>query len=249
MEPSNQNLQNKEGMSRLKKFGVLLLVLFLIASIFGLILFYQKYQESRQKIQTLKEQQPSKLDKSRKQQIINDLSQHMILPDSEPALATISNPKEMAKRDDFFKSAQKGDVMLVYPSKAIMYRPSQDKIVDVRPVVRRGANLGAGGSSVENRSAQQNQQKLLSVELRGALTKKQISALTKQVESLAGYKVARSRQSTSSYQNTTIVNKTKQSIDQLEQRFDTQATTTLPSTESTSTADVIILIGQDLIQQ
>lgn len=232
------NKSNEGGMSAGKKLGLLILVLFLIASIAGLILFYQKYQKSQQMIQTLKENQgDQQITDGRKQEIIDKLSKHTILPDSEPALATISNPEKMAKRDDFFKVAKEGDVMLVYPSKAIMYRPDEDKIVDMRPVVRRG-----------NQELSDRDSAPLEIELRGRVNEQQARSLANQINSVGSYNVSRTIQTTSSYENTTIVNTTEQDINQLENSLNTEAISTMPDTESTSTADIVILIGQNLIQ-
>jgi hypothetical protein len=54
-------------------------------------------------------------------------------------MATILDPAELADQP-FFMSAQKGDKVLLYTNakKAILYSPSQNKIVDVAPV-----NLGS----------------------------------------------------------------------------------------------------------
>ena len=59
----------------------------------------------------------------------------------EPTLATVTD-QEKLKGQDFFAHAQNGDKLLVYPSakKAILFRPSTGKIVEV-------SNLVSGGES------------------------------------------------------------------------------------------------------
>lgn len=69
-------------------------------------------------------------------QIVDKVSRLMELPeDEEPTLATISD-KEKLKDQAFFLNAQNGDKVLVYAKagKAILYRPSTGKIVEVAPL-------------------------------------------------------------------------------------------------------------------
>ena len=66
----------------------------------------------------------------------NAVSRHIVLPtNEEPALLTVTDPSKLST--DFLKSTQVGDKVLVYQTnrKAIIYRPSIDRIVDVAPVV------------------------------------------------------------------------------------------------------------------
>lgn len=55
--------------------------------------------------------------------------------DEEPTIATVTDPEKL-KEQEFFKSAQNGDVVLIYNSsrKAILYRPSEKKIIEVGAV-------------------------------------------------------------------------------------------------------------------
>ena len=67
-----------------------------------------------------------------KADLIDSVSRHMILPTNEsPAELTIVDSSKI--QSQFLKKAQNGDRVLVYQNnqKAIIYRPSVDKIVDV----------------------------------------------------------------------------------------------------------------------
>ena len=64
------------------------------------------------------------------------VSRHYLLPvDEEPALLTVTDPTKLST--EFLKRSQAGDKVLVYQKsrKAIIYRPSIDRIVDIAPVV------------------------------------------------------------------------------------------------------------------
>ena len=74
--------------------------------------------------------------------LIEHVSRHMILPVGEvPTIFEIKDPETLARQQQFFSSAQKGDELLIYPkaSKAIIYSPSKDIIVNVGPVTNDGS--------------------------------------------------------------------------------------------------------------
>ncbi len=68
--------------------------------------------------------------------LISDVSDHMLLPaDETPTLATVSDMHAL-EGQAFFKNAEVGDKVLMYlkAQKAIIYRPSIDKIIEVGPI-------------------------------------------------------------------------------------------------------------------
>lgn len=69
-------------------------------------------------------------------EITANISESMELPEGEtPTLATVTDVEKL-KSQSFFKKAQNGDKVLVYAneSKAILYRPSTKKVIEVAPV-------------------------------------------------------------------------------------------------------------------
>lgn len=82
--------------------------------------------------------------------LLEEVSKLMALPkDEAPTVATVSDIEKL-KGQSFFKSAQNGDKMLIYAStkKAILYRPSEKRIIDVGFV-----NLNQTASSSANTNA------------------------------------------------------------------------------------------------
>jgi hypothetical protein len=64
----------------------------------------------------------------------------MVLPENEsPMVATVTE-KEKVNDQPFFTRAEDGDVLLAYTKsmKAILYRPSEHKIIEVAPIVLNG---------------------------------------------------------------------------------------------------------------
>jgi hypothetical protein len=59
----------------------------------------------------------------------------IVLPDEEPTVATVTDPSKLSNQS-FFATAQTGDKVLIYAGakKAVLYRPSESKIIEVAPV-------------------------------------------------------------------------------------------------------------------
>jgi hypothetical protein len=65
------------------------------------------------------------------------ISKFITLPtDDSPQLFEIDDPKQLIGKQAFFKDVLKGDKLLVYPksAKAVVYRESSDKIINIGPV-------------------------------------------------------------------------------------------------------------------
>ncbi len=84
--------------------------------------------------------------------VAEEIGRHIQLPQDEtPTLATVSD-KEKLKDQQFFAAAENGDKVLIYSNarKAILYRPSIDRIIEVAPIFFNDAtstNPAAGGTS------------------------------------------------------------------------------------------------------
>lgn len=62
------------------------------------------------------------------------VGRHYVLPDEEPALATVEDKSKL--NSEFLRSAEDGDKLLIYQGakKVILYRPSIDRIIEVGPI-------------------------------------------------------------------------------------------------------------------
>lgn len=67
--------------------------------------------------------------------LIEEVKKLMIIPDEVPTIVTVSE-KERVQSQKFFEKAENGDKVLVFTNakKAILYRPSVNKIVEVGSV-------------------------------------------------------------------------------------------------------------------
>jgi hypothetical protein len=85
-------------------------------------------------------------------EIIKKVGALMELPNEEPTVATVSDVSKLSDQQ-FFAKAQNGDKVIIFPNaqKAILYRPSTDKIIEIAlytpPTVSPEAQVSPGPSS------------------------------------------------------------------------------------------------------
>jgi len=97
-----------------------------ISTAFGLLYFHSR-AELRQVLHN-----PSTGAAEEAGALIKKVSVHMALPSEKPTIAVVENAKKLAGQA-FFKHAHNGDKVLMYTQskKAILYRPSEDKVIEV----------------------------------------------------------------------------------------------------------------------
>jgi hypothetical protein len=134
----------KKGSSKTKIIFRIVIFLLLAGSIGSSVYLYLNYKELKENPQTVAQDEVKK--------VTDAVSKLMELPQGEDAnLATVLD-KEKLKEQEFFKKAENGDKILIYvkAKKAILYRPSTKKIIEVAP-------LFLGGNQVQNQTQNQNQ--------------------------------------------------------------------------------------------
>jgi hypothetical protein len=93
--------------------------------------FYDQYSKAQAALKD-----PTKVAQQESKALTQKVSQLIDLPNGEdPTIATVIDPEKL-KDQEFFKSAQKDDKVLIYTKekKAFLYRPSSNRIVNVAPV-------------------------------------------------------------------------------------------------------------------
>jgi len=68
-------------------------------------------------------------------EIVDKVKKHFVIPANvDPTVATIVDANTLKSRNDFYKDAKNGDNLIVTPTRAILYDPVNDIILDVVPV-------------------------------------------------------------------------------------------------------------------
>jgi hypothetical protein len=124
--------------AHLPKNKLLMIGAFVVVFILGVVAlyFFVQYQRAQAQLSN-----PDVYAKEEARKLVASVSKLMVLPtDEEPTVATVAD-RDKLKEQQFFANSQNGDKVLIYTKakKAILFRPSANKIIDVAPV-----NIGAG---------------------------------------------------------------------------------------------------------
>lgn len=132
-----KNKLNKVGIGKNKKTVLILLALIIIPIAVGLMAQDQNRRNSNKN--------PDVLAANEVNDILAKVGALMDLPNEEPTIATVSDVSKL-KDQQFFAKAQNGDKVIIFPNaqKAILYRPSSNKIIEIAlytpPTVTPGGN-------------------------------------------------------------------------------------------------------------
>jgi len=113
-------------------FVVTALIILIGTAVFTVV----KFQESQKEIQKLSDISTNAGNKEF-ESILEKVGRHIVLPNDEtPTIATVSDVEKLKINQPFFKNAKNGNRVIVYEkaSKAYLYDPIDDKIVDVGSV-------------------------------------------------------------------------------------------------------------------
>lgn len=116
---------------------------FLITASLTVLLLFSVYtaitfQQARQKLRQLSTPQGQAVQAQQEtKKILEALKKLAAIPDEQPLVATVINAQESAKESSFYELAQNGDKLVLFQNaeRAYLYRPSQNLIVNVGPLV------------------------------------------------------------------------------------------------------------------
>lgn len=117
-----------------RKVAILLTLFVVIVGLFGSTFYlYTNYKKIKNLVSD-----PQKLGQVQTKELLAKVKALMEVPNEEPTVITILDRTKL-QQQPFFKLAQNGDRILIFPKakRAVLYRPSTNKIVDVT-----GVNLG-----------------------------------------------------------------------------------------------------------
>ncbi len=113
-----------------KKFLVPFVIITVIIVGGAGVYFFDKYQKTQKLLEN-----PRQVSAEASEMLIKKVSKLMELPVEIPTIAIVSDINKL-KSQPFFINAQNGDRVLIYQAskKAILYRPSTNKIIDVSTI-------------------------------------------------------------------------------------------------------------------
>lgn len=68
-------------------------------------------------------------------EVLNKVRTHIDVPEQpEPTVATVIDAEQLRQSHPFYKNAQNGDHLILTETRAILYSPDRDRIIDIVPV-------------------------------------------------------------------------------------------------------------------
>lgn len=128
-KPSSKFKNIKSG----GKFKYLALLGLIITAVGAAGFFYFKYQDVAGKTRNILGSENEKVNEA--SDVIEKVRKLTDLPDEVPTVATVTDVNSLSAQP-FFAKAQNGDKVLIFPGakRAILYRPSTNKIIEIGPV-------------------------------------------------------------------------------------------------------------------
>lgn len=195
------------------------------------------------------------LDASQINELITSVGQHIVLPEpldtSVVQVATVKDAEAIKKSSQFFIEAKNGDQLIIFPTKIVLFRPSENRIVNmsapsgVQESKQEIPSLVEG--EVEKKETEKVANKSLSVEIRNGSGKAGLASVfktkLKDITQLQITKVGNA--SKDSYATTIIVNKENYATPELLNTITGTVQKELPEGEAQSAADILIILGKD----
>jgi len=116
-------------MKTIKTIVIIVLAVIAAGAGYGAYFFYAKYKDLKDN--------PNQIAQEESKMLVEKVGKVFELPTGEdPTIATVQD-KEKLKEQNFFVNSENGDKVLVYinAKKAILYRPSTEKVIEVAPLV------------------------------------------------------------------------------------------------------------------
>lgn len=177
--------------------------------------------------------------------LVKTVGELMFLPSEEPTIATVTDKEKLAKQP-FFAQAENGDKVIIYTKakKAILYRPSQKKIVDVAPLIT-DADVATQNNQTTTAVAEKVTLTLLNGSAKAGITNTIDDQLIKKYPNLTIS--AKKAATKTDYAQTIVVDLTGKNT-QLATQIATDlggVVNALPESEPKPTTEIVVLVGNN----
>lgn len=188
-------------------------------------------QYELRKLQNPENQQ--KLAESKTKTILDQLSKLIELPEGEAKIVVVSDVETLKATQPFFIKAQNGDNLVVYENEAILFRQSENRIINIGPVTR-------------TQNATTTPKINFTIEVRNGT---EISGKAKNVgETLTslGFTVVKTGNATNSnFVNTLVYSKPGVDTSAVISTVKGKLITSLPDGEKPLVSDVLVILGKE----
>lgn len=182
------------------------------------------------------------------EEMVEKIGKLVWLPEGEvPVLVRIEDKEKINKNQNFFEKTENGDVMLVYKEakKAYLYRPSENKLINMAPV-----NI-EGSDGVEEIREVEEKSEVFEVVIRSSAQATEISedfskALLAEFSNLRVLDLENT--TNDGYDNSLLIvnsDEIGELADEIADKFGLLIVETLPEGEVFSESDLVVILGSD----
>ncbi len=229
-----------------RRYSIPLGILAVLVAAVPSVYFFTKYQAAQKRLTN-----PTQYAQEEVKAMVAEVGKLMQLPGDEvPTLATV-NDKEKLQNQPFFTFAENGDKVLIYTTakKAILYRPSTHKIIDVAPITIGGSATESASVAGAATSVSPTPASYTFVLLNGS----GVVGITKRYEAVLKEKVPnaevidRDNAKKTNYDKTIVIDSTGKRASEAKAIAEALGITvsSLPAGEATASGDFVIIIGDD----
>lgn len=183
--------------------------------------------------------------------LVARIGQFMVVPsDEKPSVAVIKDAATLAQQQSFYQGAKDGDVLLIYSSRAVIYDPKADKLVNVGPISRTETTASASASITPAVSpTPEVKPEKSTIDVRNGTTTAGLAGKTaSDLKKNSWVTSAVAGDAKGTYTATVIVDRTAGkkpgALATLEKLFGVKAVQALPTGEQASTADFVVIVGK-----
>ncbi len=128
------------------KKKILALLIIIVVVLLGFAIFNKFYPSAKTAEGQLSEKQIKSL--------VAKVSKLINVPEETPVIATIINAEQLISEQKFYVGSKDGDYLMVFPTaqKAIIYRESENKLINVGPIIVDQAAASTKSVSVETKA-------------------------------------------------------------------------------------------------
>lgn len=201
-----------------------------IVLVMGLVIGIYQFQKHNSDLKKQVEQERSNSVINTNEDIVARVAKLIILPEDEPKVAIITEVDKIKAQQPIFNNAENGDYTLVFKDQVIIYSAKKNIIVATSPIniIEEEESLTTWNIEIRNGS-----------KVRGAASK--LAETLRSNETLIIGDVTNA--SNSDYQGNILVNFTDSDVTEIAQQLQASSTVDLPNTEASSTADLLLIIG------
>jgi hypothetical protein len=139
----------KTGLSR--RLAITTIGVVAALGLIGTVVFYNKYQDVKSN--------PSQVQKAQNtaetQRVLTELKKVIQIDEKEaPTVARVEDPEKLKKANaEFYKNIQKGDYLIIFPKRAIIYRETSNQLINIAPIINTNGTTAEEKTPAENTKA------------------------------------------------------------------------------------------------